>query len=91
MRVYVLEQYSPEDDYNEERLVDRMSVLKVFTTKELAQAWLNDYIRREWQIEDDFTDDLEDEVYPVEFTITSYEVLTDETYKFENGQPWKDL
>jgi hypothetical protein len=91
MRVYVLEQYSPEDDYDEERLVDRMSVLKVFTTKELAQAWLNDYIRREWQIEDDFTDDLEDEVYPVEFTITSYEVLTDETYKFENGQPWKDL
>jgi len=91
MRVYILEQYSPEDDYDEERLVDRMSVLKVFTTKELAQAWLNDYIRREWQIEDDFTDDLEDEVYPVEFTITSYEVLTDETYKFENGQPWKDL
>jgi len=75
MRVYILEQYSPEDDYNEERLVDRMSVLKVFTTKELAQAWLNDYIRREWQIEDDFTDDLEDEVYPVEFFIKEYEVL----------------
>jgi len=91
MKIYVLEKYSPEDDYDEDRLVDRMSVLNVFSTRELAQAWLNDYIRREWQIEDDFTDDLEDEVYPVEFTITSYEVLTDETYRFENGQPWKDL
>jgi hypothetical protein len=91
MKIFILEKYSPEDDYDEDRLVDRLTVLNVFSTKELAQAWLNDYIRREWQIEDDFTDDLEDEVYPVEFTITSYEVLTDETYRFENGQPWKDL
>ena len=90
MRVYILEKYSPEDDYDEDRLVDRLSVLNVFTTRELAQAWLDNYIREEWQIEDDFTDDLEDEVYPVEFFIKSYEVLTDETYRFENGQPWKD-
>jgi hypothetical protein len=86
-----LEKYSPEDDYDEDRLVDRLTVLNVFSTRELAQAWLDAYIREEWQIEDDFTDDLEDEVYPVEFFIKSYEVLTDETYKFENGQPWKDV
>ena len=75
MRVYILEKYSPEDDYDEDRLVDRLTVLNVFSTRELAQAWLDDYIREEWQIEDDFTDDLEDEVYPVEFFIKSYEVL----------------
>jgi hypothetical protein len=75
MRVYILEKYSPEDDYDEDRLVDRMSVLNVFSTRELAQAWLDDYIREEWQIEDDFTDNLEDEVYPVEFFIKSYEVI----------------
>ena len=91
MKVFILEKYSPEDDYDEDRLVDRLTVLNVFSTRELAQAWLNDYIREEWQIEDDFTDDLEDEVYPVEFFIKSYEVLTDETYRFENGQPWKDV
>ena len=67
MKIYILEKYSPEDDYDEDRLVDRMSVLNVFSTRELAQAWLDNYIREEWQIEDDFTDDLEDEVYPVEF------------------------
>jgi len=87
MRVYILEQYSPEDDYDEDRLVDRLTVLNVFSTRELAQAWLEDYIREEWQIEDSFTDNLEDEVYPVEFFIKSYEVLGGETYKFENGQP----
>ena len=75
MKVYILEKYSPEDDYDEDRLVDRLTVLNVFSTRELAQAWLDDYIREEWQIEDDFTDDLEDEVYPVEFFIKSYEVL----------------
>ena len=75
MKIYILEKYSPEDDYDEDRLVDRMSVLNVFSTRELAQAWLDNYIREEWQIEDDFTDDLEDEVYPVEFFIKSYEVL----------------
>lgn len=91
MRVYILEQYSPEDDYDEDRLVDRLTVLNVFTTRELAQAWLEDYIREEWQIEDSFTDNLEDEVYPVEFFIKSYEVLGSETYRFENGQPWKDV
>jgi hypothetical protein len=91
MKVFILEKYSPEDDYDEDRLVDRLTVLNVFSTRELAQAWLDAYIREEWQIEDDFTDDLEDEVYPVEFFIKSYEVLTDETYKFENGQPWKDV
>jgi hypothetical protein len=91
MKIFILEKYSPEDDYDEDRLVDRLTVLNVFSTRELAQAWLNAYIREEWQIEDDFTDDLEDEVYPVEFFIKSYEVLTDETYRFENGQPWKDV
>ena len=75
MKIYILEKYSPEDDYDEDRLVDRMSVLNVFSTRELAQAWLDNYIREEWQIEDDFTDDLEDEVYPVEFFIKSYEVI----------------
>jgi len=75
MKVYILEKYSPEDDYDEVRLVDRMAVLNVFTTRELAQAWLDDYIREEWQIENDFVGDLEDEVYPVEFTINSYEVI----------------
>ena len=75
MKIYVLEKYSPEDDYDEDRLVDRMSVLNVFSTRELAQEWMNNYIREEWQIEDDFTDDLEDEVYPVEFFIKSYEVI----------------
>lgn len=89
MRVYILEQYSPEDDYDEDRLVDRLTVLNVFSTRELAQAWLEDYIREEWQIEDSFTDNLEDEVYPVEFFIKSYEVLGGEPYRFENGQPWK--
>lgn len=91
MKVYILEKYSPEDDYDEDRLVDRLSVLNVFSTRELAQAWLDDYIREEWQIEDDFTDNLEDEVYPVEFFIKSYEVLGGEPYRFENGQPWKDV
>ncbi len=91
MKVYILEKYSPEDDYDEVRLVDRMAVLNVFFTRELAQAWLDDYIREEWQIEDDFTDNLEDEVYPVEFFIKSYEVLGGEPYRFENGQPWKDV
>ena len=90
MKIYILEKYSPEDDYDEDRLVDRMSVLNVFFTRELAQVWLDDYIREEWQIEDDFTGNLEDEVYPVEFTITSYEVLGGETYRFENGQPWRN-
>ena len=75
MKVYILEKYSPEDDYDEVRLVDRMAVLNVFFTRELAQAWMDDYIREEWQIEDGFTGDLEDEVYPVEFTISSYEVI----------------
>jgi len=75
MKVFILEKYSPEDDYDEDRLVDRLTVLNVFSTRELAQAWLDDYIREEWQIEDDFTDDLEDEVYPVEFFIKSYEVI----------------
>ena len=91
MKIFILEKYSPEDDYDEDRLVDRLTVLNVFSTRELAQAWLDAYIREEWQIEDDFTDNLEDEVYPVEFFIKSYEVLTDETYRFENGQPWKDV
>ena len=75
MKIYVLEKYSPEDDYDEDRLVDRMSVLNVFSTREKAKEWMDAYIREEWQIEDDFTGDLEDEVYPVEFTISSYEVL----------------
>jgi len=75
MKVYILEKYSPEDDYDEVRLVDRMAVLNVFFTRELAQAWMDDYIREEWQIENDFVGDLEDEVYPVEFTISSYEVI----------------
>ena len=75
MKIYILEKYSPEDDYDEDRLVDRMSVLNVFSTREKAQEWMNAYIREEWQIEDDFTDDLEDEVYPVEFFIKVYEVL----------------
>ena len=91
MKIYILEKYSPEDDYDEDRLVDRMSVLNVFSTREGAQAWLDNYIREEWQIEDDFTGNLEDEVYPVEFTITSYQVVGAETYRFENGQPWKDV
>ena len=94
MKVYILEKYTPEDDYDEDRLVDRMSVLNVFSTREKAKEWMDAYIREEWQIEDDFTDDLEDEVYPVEFFIKAYEVLgseTDETYRFENGQPWKDV
>ena len=91
MKIYIIEKYSPEDDYDEDRLVDRMSVLNVFSTRELAQAWLDNYIREEWQIEDDFTGNLEDEVYPVEFTITSYQVVGAETYRFENGQPWKDV
>lgn len=91
MKIYILEKYTPEDDYDEDRLVDRMSVLNVFFTRELAQVWLDDYIREEWQIEDYFTGNLEDEVYPVEFTITSYEVLGGETYRFENGQPWKNV
>jgi hypothetical protein len=91
MKVYILEKYSPEDDYDEDRLVDRLTVLNVFSTRELAQAWLDDYIREEWQIEDDFTDDFEDELYPVEFFIKSYEVLGGEPYRFENGQPWKDV
>lgn len=90
MKVYILEKYSPEDDYDEDRLVDRLSVLNVFFTRELAQVWLDDYIREEWQIEDDFTDNLEDEVYPVEFFIKEYEVLGAETYRFENGQPWRN-
>jgi hypothetical protein len=75
MKVFILEKYSPEDDYDEDRLVDRLTVLNVFSTREGAQAWLDAYIREEWQIEDDFTDDLEDEVYPVEFFIKEYEVL----------------
>ena len=75
MKIYVLEKYSPEDDYDEDRLVDRMSVLNVFSTREKAKEWMDAYIREEWQIEDDFTGDLEDEVYPVEFTISSYEVI----------------
>ena len=75
MKIYVLEKYSPEDDYDEDRLVDRMSVLNVFSTREKAKEWMDAYIREEWQIEDDFTGNLEDEVYPVEFTISSYEVL----------------
>ena len=75
MKIFILEKYSPEDDYDEDRLVDRLTVLNVFSTRELAQAWLDAYIREEWQIEDDFTDDLEDEVYPVEFFIKEYEVL----------------
>ena len=91
MKVFILEKYSPEDDYDEDRLVDRLTVLNVFSTRELAQAWLNAYIREEWQIEDDFTDNLEDEVYPVEFFIKAYEVVGGETYHFENGQPWKDV
>ena len=90
MKIYILEKYSPEDDYDEDRLVDRLSVLNVFFTRELAQVWLDDYIREEWQIEDDFTDNLEDEVYPVEFFIKEYEVLGAETYRFENGQPWRN-
>ncbi len=91
MKIFILEKYSPEDDYDEDRLVDRLTVLNVFSTRELAQAWLDDYIREEWQIEDSFTDNLEDEVYPVEFFIKSYEVLGGEPYRFENGQPWKDV
>ena len=75
MKIYILEKYSPEDDYDEDRLVDRMSVLNVFSTREKAKEWMDAYIREEWQIEDDFTDDLEDEVYPVEFFIKAYEVL----------------
>ncbi len=75
MKIYVLEKYSPEDDYDEDRLVDRMSVLNVFSTREKAKEWMDAYIREEWQIEDDFTGNLEDEVYPVEFTISSYEVI----------------
>ena len=75
MKIYILEKYSPEDDYDEDRLVDRMSVLNVFSTREKAKEWMDSYIRDKWQIEDDFTDDLEDEVYPVEFFIKSYEVL----------------
>ena len=75
MKIYILEKYSPEDDYDEDRLVDRMSVLNVFSTREKAKEWMDAYIREEWQIEDDFTDDLEDEVYPVEFFIKSYEVI----------------
>jgi len=91
MKIFILEKYSPEDDYDEDRLVDRMSVLNVFSTREKAKEWMDAYIREEWQIEDDFTDDLEDEVYPVEFFIKSYEVLGGEPYRFENGQPWKDV
>ena len=75
MKIYVLEKYSPEDDYDEDRLVDRMSVLNVFSTREKAKEWMDAYIREEWQIEDGFTGDLEDEVYPVEFFIKEYEVL----------------
>ena len=75
MKVFILEKYSPEDDYDEDRLVDRLTVLNAFSTREKAKEWMDSYIREEWQIEDGFTGDLEDEVYPVEFIISSYEVI----------------
>ena len=66
MKVYILEKYSPEDD---------MVIMNVFSTRELAQAWLDDYIREEYNIENEFTGCLQGEVYPVEFTINSYMVI----------------
>jgi hypothetical protein len=66
MKVYILEKYSPEDD---------MVIMNVFSTRELAQAWLDDYIREEYNIENEFTGNLQAEVYPDEFTINSYLVI----------------
>ena len=66
MKVYILEKYSPEDD---------MVIMNVFSTRQLAQAWLDNYIREEYNIENEFTGDLQGEVYPVEFNINSYMVI----------------
>jgi hypothetical protein len=69
MKVFILEKYDPDRDY------ENNVVLNVFSTREGAQEWLKDYIRARYDIEDEFTGDLEKEVYPVEFLINSYEVL----------------
>jgi hypothetical protein len=69
MKVYLLEKYNPDRDF------ENTTILNVFSTKEKAQEWLNHYIRDEYDIEDDFDGDLQEEIYPVEFTINSYQVF----------------
>jgi hypothetical protein len=69
MKVYLLEKYDPDRDF------ENTTILNVFSTREVAQEWLDDYIKCEYDIEDDFDGDLQEEIYPVEFRINSYQVL----------------
>ena len=50
MKIYILEKYSPEDDYDEDRLVDRMSVLNVFSTSRFFNGKL--WERRSFLVRD---------------------------------------
>jgi len=67
-KVYILEMYDPEHDFEP-------SILNVFSSKEKAEEWRDRYIREEYNIEDVFVGDLQREVYPAEFSINTYHVL----------------
>jgi hypothetical protein len=72
MVVYLLELYDPTTD----TILDGNStILNVFSTKEKAEEWRDRYIRDEYMIEDDFDGDLQNEVYPLSFNISKYQVL----------------
>ena len=70
--VYILEIYDPDDDF------PQSSILGVFTNRENAEIYRNEYIRDRYAIdeEDCLDEDLAKEVYPVEFHINRLRVMS---------------
>lgn len=69
--VYILEIYDPNDDSGQS------PILGVFNNRKNAEEYRNEYIRYRYNIEEDCSDeDLENDVYPVEFPINRFRVMS---------------
>ena len=72
--VYILEMYNPDEEYPG----SQSPILGVFNSKENAEVYRNEYIRDRYSIdEEDCSDqDLINDIYPVEFFINRYRVMS---------------
>jgi|APGre2960657404_1045060.scaffolds.fasta_scaffold47427_2 hypothetical protein len=70
--VYILEIYDPDDE------TGQSPILGVFNSKENAEVYRNEYIRDRYIIdEEDCSDqDLPHEIYPIEFNINRFRVMS---------------
>jgi len=69
-KIWILEQKDHDADADVSS-----TILNVFSNRASAEAWRDRYIREEFDIEADFTGDLETELPGLEFSIHAYYVL----------------